>query len=66
MQQQLLDLQHRLYLAEQSIIALEKSNYNMRKDIDFLKQLIKILNQKIEQPNNGSSALPNNEPPPHY
>lgn len=65
MQQKIIDLQHRLHLAEQSIMALEKSNYSLSKEMDFLKKLVKTLNQKIEQPI-ADGLTPHEPPPPHY
>lgn len=62
--QQLIDLQHRLYEAEQSICELEKANLDMYKEINTLKELIKILNQRIQQPE--SSIADKHELPPHY
>lgn len=62
--QQLIDLQHRLHEAEQSIYELEKNNVQMHKEINQLKELIKILNQRIQQP--ASNIADNNDPPPHY
>lgn len=66
--QDVIDLQHRLELAEQSILELEKNNHQMNKELVVVKDLIKILNQRIQNPesstnNNMASHEP---PPPHY
>lgn len=62
--QQVIELEHRLHLAEQSIGELEKSNHQLYKEVQLLKELIKILNQRITQPNLEQTNP--TELPPHY
>lgn len=66
--QEVIDLQHRLELAEQSILELEKNNHQMNKELGVVKDLIKILNQRIQHPESSTNNnMGNHEPPPpHY
>lgn len=65
--QEIIDLQHRLELAEQSILELEKNNHKMNQELGVVKDLIKILNQRIKRSEPDNNSMDNHEPPPpHY
>lgn len=66
--QEFIDLQHRLEQAEQSILELEKNNHQMNQELSIVKDLMKILNQRIQHSefSNHNNMDKHEPPPPHY